>query len=197
MEFRKQDIDWSMLLHDIRSVQNVASIFRLAEVFGVNTIYLSGITPGPLNRFGFERPDFLKISLGTEKRVRWIRIEKDVLEFIENFKNSKTEEKFGIESAEAACQGILKDEVTNFSSVKNSMVIGLEQSEKSVDYKQILIPGGVGTRYLLIPGREVEGLDENILRLCDIVAEIPQYGDKESLNVFSATSIAVARFFDQ
>jgi tRNA G18 (ribose-2'-O)-methylase SpoU len=160
----EQTIDWSILLHDIRSVQNVASIFRMAEVLGVNKIYLSGVTPGPLDRFGFERADFLKISLGTEKRVKWERIEGDVLEFIEKFKHEK------------------------------SVVIALEQHENSVDYKKVEIDQN--KKYLIVPGREVEGLDENILKMCDVVAEIPQYGQKESLNIFSSMSVACFRFFD-
>ncbi len=154
--------DWNILLHDIRSVQNVASIFRMAEVLGVNKIFLSGVTPGPLDRFGFERQDFVKISLGTEKKVKWERVEKNILEFIQNFEGVK---------------------------------IALEQNENSLDYKKIEI--NQAKKYLIIPGREVEGLDENILKICDIVAEIPQYGEKESLNIFSSMSIACFRFFDR
>jgi 23S rRNA (guanosine2251-2'-O)-methyltransferase len=160
----EQTIDWSILLHDIRSVQNVASIFRMAEVLGVNKIYLSGVTPGPLDRFGFERADFLKISLGTEKKVKWERVEKDVLDFIKDFKNHL------------------------------HVVIALEQAENSVDYKKVEIDEN--KKYLIIPGREVEGLEESILKICDVVAEIPQYGQKESLNIFSSMSIACFRFFD-
>jgi len=160
-ESKQQHIDWDILLHDIRSVQNVASIFRMAECLGVNKIYLSGVTPGPLDRFGFDRPDFLKISLGTEKRVKWERVEKDVLEFISNF---------------------------------DGVRIALEQSENSVNYKKVEIDAT--KKYLIIPGREVEGLEESILKICDVVAEIPQYGEKESLNIFSSMSIACFRFFD-
>lgn len=82
----------------------------------------------------------------------------------------------------------------NFKN-ENGTVIALEQAENSVDYKKIEIDEN--KKYLVVPGREVEGLDEEILKLCDLVAEIPQYGEKESLNIFSATSICVARFFDR
>jgi tRNA G18 (ribose-2'-O)-methylase SpoU len=191
---KQQKIDWNILLHDIRSVQNVASIFRMAEVLGVNSIFLSGITPGPQDRFGFERVDFTKISLGTEKRVKWERVEENILDFISNFKSQKNKKKFENEPAEAACQGILKGEFTNFFEFDN-VVIGLEQADNSVDYKKVEIDEN--KRYLIIPGREVEGLDENILKVCDVVAEIPQYGQKESLNIFSSMSIACFRFFDR
>jgi len=161
---KKQTIDWNILLHDIRSVQNVASIFRMAEILGVNKIYLSGITPGPLDRFNREREDFVKISLGTENVVKWERLE-NVENFILDFKK------------------------------ENGVVIALEQSENSVDYKDIKIEED--KKYLIIPGREVEGLEESILNICDIVAEIPQYGQKESLNIFSSMSVACWRFFDR
>lgn len=165
LQNRTQKIDWNILLHDIRSVQNVASIFRMAECLGVNKIYLSGITPGPFDRFGFERKDFAKISLGTEKRVKWERVEQDVTIFINNFK------------------------------IGGSVVIGLEQDDSSMDYKDVDCE--LSKKYLVIPGREVEGLAQNILEHCDIVAEIPQYGEKESLNIFSSMSVACFRFFDK
>ena len=58
-----------IVLHNIRSVQNVASIFRTADGVGVEKIYLCGITPGPLDRLGHSRVQFIKVSLGAEKNV--------------------------------------------------------------------------------------------------------------------------------
>lgn len=59
------------VLHNIRSIHNVGSIFRTADAAGVSRIYLSGITPAPLDRFGKIRPQFAKVSLGAEKYVAW------------------------------------------------------------------------------------------------------------------------------
>lgn len=61
------------VLHNIRSVHNVGSIFRTADAAGVKEIYLCGITPTPLDRFGRLRKDFAKVSLGAEKSVEWER----------------------------------------------------------------------------------------------------------------------------
>lgn len=172
-----QKINWSILLHDIRSVQNVASIFRMGEIFGVKEVFLSGVTPGPTDRFGREREDFVKISLGTEKLI-------------------KVETILQAESLEESEGNLLKT-IKFIKEFKKSggIVIALEQASNSVDYKKIKV--NKTGKYLLIPGREVEGLDKRILKLCDIVAEIPQYGQKESLNIFSAMSILVARLFDK
>jgi 23S rRNA (guanosine2251-2'-O)-methyltransferase len=60
-----------LILHNIRSVHNVGSIFRTADAVGVSKIILSGYTPLPTDRFGNRRKDFAKVSLGAEKTVAW------------------------------------------------------------------------------------------------------------------------------
>ncbi len=60
-----------VVLHDIRSVHNVGSIFRTADAAGVTKIILSGYTPQPIDRFRRPRPDFIKVSLGAEHSVPW------------------------------------------------------------------------------------------------------------------------------
>jgi 23S rRNA (guanosine2251-2'-O)-methyltransferase len=60
-----------LILHNIRSVYNVGSIFRTADAAGVSKIILTGYTPTPLDRFGRERPDLHKVALGAEKSVPW------------------------------------------------------------------------------------------------------------------------------
>jgi len=59
------------VLHNIRSIHNVGSIFRTADGAGIRKLYLCGITPTPLDRFGKTRPDFQKVSLGAERSVSW------------------------------------------------------------------------------------------------------------------------------
>lgn len=60
-----------VLLHNIRSVYNVGSMWRTANVAGVNKIFLSGYTPLPVDRFGRERKDFAKVALNSQKSVTW------------------------------------------------------------------------------------------------------------------------------
>lgn len=43
----------------------------------------------------------------------------------------------------------------------------------------------------LVIGNEVTGVDDRVLEFADMVVEIPQYGEKESLNVAIAFGIAV------
>ena len=63
-----------VLLHNIRSVHNVGSIFRTCDALGVDTVYISGYTPKPLDRFGRARSDVAKVALGAEKNVKWEEI---------------------------------------------------------------------------------------------------------------------------
>ena len=64
-----------LILHNIRSVHNVGSIFRTADAAGISKVYLTGYTPTPTDRFGRVRKDFAKVSLGAEKSVSWEREE--------------------------------------------------------------------------------------------------------------------------
>lgn len=61
----------ALILHNIRSVHNVGSIFRTADGAGISHIILSGYTPGPLDRFNLPRKDFAKVSLGAEHTIPW------------------------------------------------------------------------------------------------------------------------------
>jgi tRNA G18 (ribose-2'-O)-methylase SpoU len=60
-----------LILHNIRSVHNVGSIFRTADAAGVSKIFLSGYTPLPVDHYGLPRKDFAKVSLGAEKTIPW------------------------------------------------------------------------------------------------------------------------------
>ncbi len=60
-----------LILHNIRSLYNVGSIFRTADARGVKKIYLTGYTPTPTDRFGKIRKEIHKTSLGAEHTVAW------------------------------------------------------------------------------------------------------------------------------
>ena len=77
-----------LILENIRSVENTASIFRTADRFGVSKIILVGTTPTPLDRFKRERKDFVKVSLGAEKTVAW-EDEKESKPVIKGLKSDK------------------------------------------------------------------------------------------------------------
>ena len=77
---------------------------------------------------------------------------------------------------------------------ENFLIIGIEQAENSIDYKKLK-----GKSYKLkafLVGAEVTGIPKNVLKKCDIIAEIPMRGKKESLNVSVACGVALFSILD-
>jgi tRNA G18 (ribose-2'-O)-methylase SpoU len=56
-------------IENIRSGYNVGSIFRTADAFAVQEIWITGYSPRPPHK------EVLKTSLGSEKSVPWIHLE--------------------------------------------------------------------------------------------------------------------------
>ncbi len=157
-----------MLLHDIRSVHNVGSMFRTSDAAGVSHLYLSGYTPTPVDRFKRPRKDLAKVALGAEKNISWTALVQG-------------------ETPTALIKQLKKDGFT---------VIAVEQDARAVDYKVVAADLAItnkNAKLLLIFGNEVDGVSKNILALCDSVAEIPMAGKKESLNVAVSFGIALFR----
>lgn len=77
-----------LILHDIRSVENVGAIFRTADAAGVDKIYLTGYTPAPIDRFGRKRKDLAKSALGAEEFVKW-EVKKNILPLLTKLKKEK------------------------------------------------------------------------------------------------------------
>jgi len=57
-----------LILHNIRSLYNIGSIFRSADAFGVEKIYLAGYSAYPVNR---QMEKIAKTALGAEQSVPW------------------------------------------------------------------------------------------------------------------------------
>lgn len=60
-----------LILHNIRSAENVGSMFRSADAFGIQKIFLTGYTPTPLDRFKRPVSKIAKTALGAEKTIPW------------------------------------------------------------------------------------------------------------------------------
>jgi len=72
------------------------------------------------------------------------------------------------------------------------LIIAIEQDKNSIDYKKVKLQ----SKNAFIVGTEVTGIPKNILKKCDIIAEIPMQGKKESLNVSVATGVALFRILN-
>jgi len=151
-----------IILHNIRSVENVGAMFRTADAAGINKIYLTGYTPTPLDRFGRKRKDLAKSALGAEEFVAW--------DNVQNITTLITR---------------LRDE--------GYYIIGIEQDKKSIDYRKLESHKLLANKLVFIVGTETTGIPKNILKKCDVIAEIPMHGKKESLNVSVALGIVLFR----
>ncbi len=147
-----------VVLHSIRSLHNVGSIFRTADGAGVSKLYLCGITPTPLDRFGKMRPELAKVALGAERNVPW---------------------EHSVSTAR----------IVKRLKAKGYHIFALEQAKDSVVYDSPKVLRGA-KKIALILGDEVRGIPPSILKLSDMILEIPMYGKKESLNVSVAFGIA-------
>lgn len=142
-----------VILNNIRSNENVGSIFRTCDAVGVSKIILVGYTPAPVDRFGRENKGLTKASLGAEKFVAWERFE----------------------SLKSASLKLKKEKFK---------IIGIEQNKKAINYKSLkskLVTRD--SKLVFVFGNEVDGLSKQDLKLCDLIAELPMHGKKESLNV--------------
>ncbi len=63
-----------VILDNIRSIHNVGSIFRTSDAVGIKKIYLAGITPAPIDRFGLKNKALAKVALGAEESVEWEQV---------------------------------------------------------------------------------------------------------------------------
>lgn len=151
------------ILYNIRSIQNVGAIFRTADAAGITKLYLCGITPTPLDRFGKKRSDLTKASLGAEDSVAW--------------------EKIGATTHPAATLSLIKR-----LKKEGCAVLSLEQSPSSIPYTTYRKKSSAPIA--LIVGNEVTGIPKSILNLSDAILEIPMRGKKESLNVSVSFGIA-------
>jgi 23S rRNA (guanosine2251-2'-O)-methyltransferase len=147
-----------LILHNIRSVENVGAIFRTADAAGIYKIYLIGHTPAPIDRFGRKRGDLHKCALGAEEFVKW-EAKKTIFPVLAKLKR------------------------------EGFYIIGVEQDKNSVDYRNLKAKSH--KLKAIIMGPEVNGLPKNILQKCDVIAEIPMRGKKESLNVSVACGIVL------
>jgi tRNA G18 (ribose-2'-O)-methylase SpoU len=79
-------------------------------------------------------------------------------------------------------------EIVQKMKQKGYTICALEQTDDNISYSEITknnLP------LCLIVGNEISGVTQELINLCDISIEIPQFGIKQSLNVAVAYGIAI------
>jgi 23S rRNA (guanosine2251-2'-O)-methyltransferase len=152
-EFRKTGKSpFIIVLDNVRSQSNVGSVFRTADAFLTEAIYLCGITSCPPNR------EIQKTALGATESVAW---------------------KYFSETSAA------------INELKKSgyIIIAVEQAEGSIELQNLSINND--SKYALVFGHEVNGVDQGIVNICDLCVEIPQFGTKHSFNIAISVGIVL------
>ncbi len=72
---------------------------------------------------------------------------------------------------------------------EGTYIIAVEQDTRAVDYKTVSVKEKESVVFVI--GPEVDGMTKEVLDACDVIAEIPMLGTKESLNVTIACGIAL------
>ncbi len=104
-----------VILDNIRSLNNIGSVFRTSDAFLIEKIYLCGITAKPPHK------DIHKTALGATDSVAWEYAE-DTLTLVKNLKN----EGFEIASIEQADNALLLQDFHPKKDRKLAVVFGNE-----------------------------------------------------------------------
>jgi len=104
-----------VVLDNIRSLNNVGSVFRTSDAFLIEKIYLCGITATPPNK------DIHKTALGATDSVDWEYVE-NTLTLIQKLKDSKIK----ILAIEQAENSTMLDDFTPEKNQKYAVVMGNE-----------------------------------------------------------------------
>jgi len=156
-EFRASEkIPIIIVLDNVRSQHNIGSVFRTADAFRLEGIYLCGITATPPHR------EIHKTALGATETVTWRYFE------------------------------------TTIKAVKQMAddgyhIIAVEQVEGGTLLQDYIPPEG--KKLALIFGNEVNGIEDEVLKLAHHCIEIPQFGTKHSLNISVAAGIVIWDIF--
>jgi 23S rRNA (guanosine2251-2'-O)-methyltransferase len=156
--------DLVLIAHNLRSAHNVGSLLRTAEGLGVTEVYLTGYTPFP----SAENDDRLP---HIAKKVS-AQINKTAL------------------GAENTLDWKQRDDIEPLIKELHEAgytIAALEQTATALHLPTYQPP----QKLTIIVGREVEGVEVEVLELTDLQLDIPMHGQKESFNVVQAAAMAL------
>lgn len=142
-DFKKVDkIPLIIILDDVRSLNNIGSIFRTSDAFLVEKIYLCGITASPPHK------EIQKTALGATETVEW-EYRKDILELIAELQSQQVHI-VSVEQAENSCslEDFQLDTTQTYALIFGNEVEGVRQEVVSMSDTVLEIPQ-FGTKHSL------------------------------------------------
>lgn len=216
-EFKQaKKIPLVMVLDNVRSMHNIGSVFRTSDAYLIEKVILCGITAQP------PHPEIHKSALGAEFSVDW-EYYADTNEAVEALK-AQGYEVWAIEQAENSVmlqdffnrhtyshpnsEENTENEDTHILSPSfrgTKIANPREQSQARLSYaeqeqfgrSQPKSGGGykLPTKYAVVMGNEVKGVQQSVIDRCEGCIELPQFGTKHSLNVSVTAGIVIWEFF--
>jgi 23S rRNA (guanosine2251-2'-O)-methyltransferase len=138
----KKKIPLVLVLDNVRSLNNVGSVFRTADAFMVEKIYLCGITGTPPHR------DIEKTALGATESVEWVHVP-DTTELVKALKTDGVQV-VSIEQTENSVKlhEFQPDLSKRYAFVLGNEVFGVEQEVINLSNAVLEIPQ-FGTKHSL------------------------------------------------
>ena len=158
-------IELALIVHNLRSTHNVGSLLRTADGLGLSSVYFTGYTPYP--------------ALADDTRLPHIAQ-----------KLTKQIHKTALGAEDTVTWKHYDDIDQAFAELRQAgyAIAALEQAPNAIQLPAFEPP----QKLALVVGREVEGIEPEVLALVDTIVEIPMVGKKESFNVAIAAAIALA-----
>jgi 23S rRNA (guanosine2251-2'-O)-methyltransferase len=156
--------DIILIAHNVRSTHNIGSLLRTAEGLGVSKVYLTGYTPYPRQTKDTRLPHI------ADKLTAQIH-------------------KTALDAEELVSWEYRQDVLALIEELLGTayQVMAVEQTKTAV----ALANFAPTDKIALVVGREVEGVEPQVLDACSGAVEIPMFGRKESFNVVQAAAMAL------
>ena len=164
LEKDKTAVQVVLIVHNLRSCYNVGALLRTADGLGIEHVYLTGYTPYPLSSDDKRLPH---LARQIDQRIH----------------------KTALGAEQTAAWTHADDIATVLTTlrVQGYTIAALEQAPHAVPLPSYHPKAPIA----LIVGREVEGLEPEIVAQANVVLEIPMHGMKESFNVAVAAAMAL------
>ena len=162
-----------VVLDNVRSAHNVGSVFRTADAFKIDRIFLCGICPTPPSA------EIHKSALGAEESVAW-EYAGDTAEVIRNLRDNGG---YTIVSVEQTVNSVKLDKFDPYSPEVGNILKNRDMPKNMTSRK-----------YALVFGNEVDGVRQDVVDESDFAIEIPQFGMKHSLNISVSAGVVLWHF---
>ncbi len=173
-----EKLPFAVVLDNVRSQHNIGAVFRTADAFLLEKIYLCGICCCPPNA------EIHKTALGAEETVAWQHFD-NTLEAVRQLQAQG----YTVYAIEQAHDSITLEQAkeTIYAAFHQPKADCHPNKEPQRDAQHATVPKGIA----VVLGHEVFGVQQSVVDAADGCIEIPQYGTKHSLNVSVTAGIVL------